>query len=188
MNLFRQDREKYIVGLFSKGASDAMDKLYNEYADLLAGVCERYVPDSETVKDVLQESFIKIFSQINSFEYRGKGSLKAWLTRIVINESLNQLRKEKQFQISDTNIDNLDLPDIPPDTEDLTEDEILGLIHQLPPGYRTVFNLFVIEGKSHKEIAEILNIKADSSASQFHRAKSMLANMITEYKIKKDKR
>lgn len=188
MNLFRQDREKYIISLFCKGESNAMNKLYDEYADWLAGVCERYISDSDDIKDVLQESFIKIFSQIKNFEYRGKGSLKAWLTKIVINESLNYLRKDKHFLISDAEIENLDLPDVPPDTDELTEDEILKLIQQLPPGYRAVFNLFVIEEKSHKEIAEILNIKADTSASQFHRAKNMLANIITDYKKNKNKR
>ena len=188
MTVFRKDREKYILSLFDKGKSDAMDKLYLEYADYLAGVCERYLTDGEGIKDVLQEGFIKIFSGINKFEYRGKGSLKAWLTRIVINECLIHLKREQNLRLADTDVETLELAEEPPDTSELTEDEILMLLRQLPPGYRTVFNLFVIEGRSHKEIAEILNIKADTSASQFYRARNMLANMIKDYIKNKDKR
>ena len=99
MILLWKDKEKHIVSLFKKGDNRAMDKLYMEYADYLTGVCTRYISDEDMVKDVLQESFIQIFTQIHQFEYRGKGSLKAWITKITINEALMQLRKEKNFLI-----------------------------------------------------------------------------------------
>lgn len=95
MNIFGNNKEKAIVQLFRQGNALAMDKLYAEYADYLTTVCARYIVNDDDLKDVLQESFIKIFTQINQFEYRGKGSLKAWTTRIVINESLQFLRKQK---------------------------------------------------------------------------------------------
>ena len=180
MIFLRRNKEQQLVSLFKKGHHQAMNKLYMEYADYLTGVCARYISDEDTLKDVLQESFIKIFTQIQQFEYRGKGSLKAWLTKIVINEALMQLRKEKFFLIPLQE----ELPDEEPDTEGLSAETLLSFVRQLPPGYRAVFNLFVIEEKSHKEIAEILHIKPDTSASQFARARQMLAKMIRIYKHK----
>jgi len=161
-----------------------MDRLYAEYADYLTGVCYRYISNDEDLKDVLQESFIKIFTQINSFDYRGKGSLVAWMSRIVVNESLQQLRRQKNDPlVLDTEIP--DSPDEDPDTDDLTPEVLIKLLRKLPSGYRAVLNLYVIEGKSHKEIAEILHIKPDSSASQLHRAKNALAQLINDYKRSK---
>lgn len=188
MTLLWRDREKHIVSLFQKGDRCAMDKLYTEYADYLTGVCARYISDEDTLKDVLQESFIKVFTQIHQFEYRGKGSLKAWLTRIVINESLGYLRANKDFPVSLHDSDLADFPDEEPDVENLDTNILFSCIQQLPPGYRAVFNLFVIEGKSHKEIAEILHIQPGTSASQFARAKNMLAEMIQKYKLQTEDR
>ena len=91
------DKERYIQNLFERGDRRAMDKFYMEYADYLTGVCARYIADEDTLKDVVQESFIKIFTGIGEFTYRGKGSLKAWTTKIAVNEALMQLRKDKLF-------------------------------------------------------------------------------------------
>ena len=177
-----KDKEKQIVNLFQKGDSHAMDKLYMEYADYLTGVCTRYISDQETIKDVLQESFIKIFTQIHQFKYQGKGSLKAWMTKVTINEALMQLRKEKNFFVLMDESQIGDLPNEEPDIEGLDTNTLLAFVRKLPPGYRAVFNLFVIEEKSHKEIAEILHIQPSTSASQYLRAKKMLAEMIQKYK------
>ena len=188
MILHWTDKEKHILSLFNKGDNRAMDKLYMEYADYLTGVCARYISDEDTLKDVLQESFIRIFTQIHQFEYRGKGSLKAWITKITINEALMQLREEKAFLISLHESQISDLPDEEPDVEGIDTNILLTFVQKLPPGYRAVFNLFVIEEKSHKEIAEILQIQPTTSASQFLRAKKMLADMIREYKQKTEDR
>ena len=188
MILFRKDKEQQILGLFKKGNKEAMDKLYMEYADYLTGVCARYIPYEDTLKDVLQESFIKIFTQINRFEYRGKGSLKAWLTKIVINEALIHLRKEQVCLVPLIEATTMDFTDEEPEVENIDTHVLFSFIQQLPPGYRTVFNLFVIEEKSHKEIAELLQIMPSTSASQFARAKSMLAKMIKEYKRQSEDR
>lgn len=183
-----KDKDEYILSLFRKGDRHAMDRLYQEYASHLTGVCSRYISDEEALKDVLQESFIRIFTQIHQFEYRGKGSLKAWITRIAINESLIHLRAEKGFSLSLHDSDLADFPDDEPDTETIGTDVLLSFIRRLPPGYRAVFNLFVIEEKSHKEIADILHIQPVTSASQFARARNMLAKMIQEYKLQTEDR
>ena len=188
MILLWKDKEKHLVDLFRKGDNNAMDKLYMEYADYLTGVCARYISDEDTLKDVLQESFIKIFTKISQFEYRGKGSLKAWMTQIVIHESLEQLRSNKKLTIPFQETELTDYIDEEPDMENLDTNILFSFIRRLPPGYRAVFNLFVIEEKSHKEIAEILHIHPKTSASQFLRAKRLLAKMIQEYQFKMENR
>lgn len=183
MNLSGDNKEQHIVSLFHKGDIHAMDKLYGEYAGYLTGVCSRYIRNKEDLHDVLQESFIKIFSKILTFEYRGKGSLKAWITRIVINESLHFLRNRHPFMFMEQDAETPDLPEEEPDVDRLSVRQIADLILRLPPGYRAVFNLFAIEGKSHKEIAQLLNIKPDTSASQFYKARNMLAKIIKDQTI-----
>ena len=170
MHIVGRNSEQRIVRLFDRGDASAMNSLYAAYADYLMGVCARYVPDENDQKDVLQETFIHIFTQIDTFEYRGNGSLKAWMTRIAVNESLAFLRKQAKTRLVET--------------EGIDTRALLTLIQQLPTGYRTVFNLYAIEGKSHQEIAQLLGIKADTSASQYHRARSLLAKSISAYKSK----
>ena len=183
MKLF-SNREQQLLSLFSHDTDQAMDALYQEYADYLAGVCGRYVRGEDALKDVLQECFIKIFMQIGQFHYRGQGSLKAWMTRIVVNESIDSIRKEAAQAKVIIDREPPDLPDEPPDTDGLTADVIERMILELPPGYRTVFNLFAIEGRTHEEIARQLGIKPATSASQFHHAKKLLAAKIKDYKLK----
>ena len=183
-----RNKEQHIISLFKKGDQHAMDKLYMEYADYLTGVCARYISDEDEVKDVLQDSFIKIFTQIHQFEYRGKDSLKAWITKVVINEALAHLRQSKTFFVSLQESDIGDFLDEESDVECIDSDILYSFIQRLPPGYRAVFNLFVIEEKSHKEIAEILHIQPATSASQFLRARKLLVEMIREYKHQTENR
>lgn len=181
----RQEKEKDILGMFvRKDKSAAMRALFDEYSGYLTAVCLRYVPDTDVRKDILQEAFIRIYTGIGRFKYQGKGSLKAWMARIVANEALQYLRKENKNIFDTQDIASLpfDLPEEEPDISDISEDTLLKMISGLPDGYRTVFNLYVFEEMSHKEIAAALNIKADSSASQFYRAKAMLAKKINEYR------
>ena len=163
--------------------SKAMKALYDRYAGFLTAVCSRYIENREDVKDLMQDSFIRIFSSIGSFEYRGEGSLKAWMSRIVINNTLKYIRDNIQKGM--ISIDE-DIPDVPdeeiPEISEIPPSVIQEMIRRLPEGYRTVFNLFVFEGKSHKEIAMLLGIKENSSASQLHRAKALLAGWIREYR------
>ncbi len=184
MSILPTDKEQHILQQFKRNYNSAMDLLYAEYAGYLTAVCARYIAGDDDMKDVLQEALIKIFTQIGSFEYRGKGSLKAWMTRIVVNESLQFLRRSKKDEVL-VDTEPPDIPEEDPDTDGLNAEEMTDIIRSLPDGYRMVFNLYVIEGKSHKEIAQILNIKPDTSASQLHRAKNILARLITQYKRSK---
>ena len=156
-----------------------MRSFYERYAGYLTAVCSRYVVDRSDVKDILQEAFVKIFQRLDQFEYRGEGSIKAWVTRIVVNDSLSFLRSSSRLTFVD------DLPDVPEDDEPslpkVPPAVIQEMIKELPDGYRTVFNLYVFENKSHKEIASLLGIKEDSSASQFFRARATLAKSIKDY-------
>ena len=162
----------------------AMKTLYGQYVGYLTAVCARYIPDDDEVKDILQEAFIKIFQSIDRFSWRGEGSLKAWMTRIVVNDSLKFLRKKKPLPLSATLSEPLEEED--PSFEAVPLPVIQDMIRKLPDGYRTVFNLFVFEDKSHKEIASLLGIKENSSASQLFHAKSLLARWIKDYIKLKD--
>lgn len=156
-----------------------MRQFYERYADYLTAVCSRYIPEKADAKDILQESFVKMFGALDTFEYRGEGSLKAWSSRIVVNTALKSLRKSGRLRYME------ELPDLPeesePEVERVPAPVLQQFIQALPDGYRTVFNLFVFEKKSHREIAALLGIKEDSSASQFFRARALLARKIKQY-------
>ena len=156
-----------------------MKMLYDKYVGYLTAVCARYIPDDDDVKDILQEAFIKAFQSLDRFSWRGEGSLKAWLTRIVVNDSLKALRRKKPLSLSPTLAESVQ--DEEPAFEAVPLPVIQGMIRKLPDGYRTVFNLFVFEDKSHKEIASLLGIKENSSASQLFHAKALLARWIKDY-------
>lgn len=156
--------------------------VYSTYIRYLAAICSRYVVNNEDVKDVLQESFLKIFAGIASFRYQGKGSLKGWVTRITVNEALKFLQKNNRFQFVEISEQAHDLPDgDDPDIDALPSSVLFNLIRELPDGYRMIFNLYVVENRSHKEISQLLGIKESTSASQLHRAKSLLAAKIRQY-------
>lgn len=142
-------------------------------------VAMRYLADGESARDVLQDSFVKILTSVGRFSFRGEGSLRAWVLRIVANESLDYLRRERRLHFVDDLPD--DLPDEEPDVGTISQAALQHMIEQLPTGYRTVLNLFVFEQKSHREIAQVLGIRESSSASQFLRAKKLLAQMIKNY-------
>lgn len=185
MNLSKST-EKNLIRLVNNGDEQARYLLYNRYNRYLSALCSRYISNDENVKDVLQESFIKIFSSLESFRYQGEGSLKAWMSRIVLNESLNWLRGSKHLEFVEMSNEVIDMPDEPPNTDGVPSDIIYQMIRSLPDGYRTVFNLYVVEEKSHKEIANMLGIKESTSASQLHRAKAMLAAMINQFSNNKN--
>lgn len=165
------------------GDNTATEWIYRKHVRYLSALCSRYITEDEDIKDVLQESFIKIFTSLDGFKYRGEGSLKAWITKITLNETLKFVRNNSRLPINsiddkDTNIADGDSME----TEDIPTDVLHQFIRELPDGYRTVFNLYVIDDKSHKEIAQLLGIKENTSASQLHKAKSMLAQKIKHYR------
>ena len=178
---FIGNEEQRLVKRLQEGDKTAAREFYTRYGGSLAGVCVRYIADEEDVKDVIQNALVHIFSHITDFKYRGKGSLEAWVVRIAVNESLKFLRTKDQHELLQPDYDIVDESDDDLSVRDIPPDIIRQMLNRLPTGYRTVLNLYVFEGKSHKEIATLLGIKKDSSASQFHKAKKMLAQMIRKY-------
>lgn len=182
---WNSDKEEAELLLVKQGNAAAMRNLYERHIGYLTAVCSRYVVEVDDVSDVLQESFVKIFDSISGFEYRGKGSVRAWMTRVVVNESLSFLRRNVRPEV---HYPEWELPDVAeedaPDTTDISPETIQEMIQKLPQGYRTVFCLYVFEHKSHREIADSLGIKPDTSASQFHKAKDMLRGFINDYKTR----
>lgn len=177
------DNEALLINLVKKGDAQAMRILYCRHIRYLSAVCSRYINGEEDIKDVLQNAFLKIFASIKTFEYRGDGSLKGWMARITLNETLKFIKSHSRLQFVELKQEEMDKIDEEPNTEGIPPAAIHSMIRELPDGYRTIFNLYVIEGKSHKEIANLLGIKADSSASQLHRAKAMLAGKIKKYNM-----
>lgn len=162
------------------GDNAARKQLYEQYASLLMAICIRYCNDRDLAQDVLHDGFLKIFRSFDKFHYKGDGSLKAWLSRIMVNEALEALRKRNLS--NELSIDELvdDIED-EEDLERIPQSVLMEFVKELPDGYRAVFNLYVFEEKSHKEIAKILGITEHTSSSQFFRAKKWLMNKISGY-------
>lgn len=161
--------------------SAAIKSLYDKYVQYLAAVCGSYISSEDDVKDVLQDGFLKIFSSLDKFEWRGEGSLKLWMRRVVVNEALMFIRSHKNIP-EDLLQPGMDFPsEEEPEIDAVPMQELMKMIRSMPQGYRTVFSLYVFEQKSHKEIAELLGISENTFYSQFSRAKSLLARKIKEY-------
>lgn len=176
--------EQRLAKRLRNGENGAMREFYSLYAEQLTAICSRYIPDKDDMKDVFQESLIRIFTHISDFSYRGEGSLQAWASRIVINEALNYLKETKRYELLLLDDVVEETEDEDPPIEEIPPDEIQRMVRQLPTGYRTVFNLYVFENKTHQEIASLLGIKERSSSSQLSRAKNLLAKTIRYYNDK----
>ena len=170
-----------------RGNANAQRALFEQYSPHLMATIFRYVGDDDDAKDVLQDTFVKALTMIDSFAWSGDGSLRAWLTRIAVNTALNFLRSRRRLEA--LNIDTAGSDDDPPDVEEATAAEvnrldvstILEMVADLPDGYRTVFNLYCLDGYSHKEIAKQLDISEKTSSSQLARAKALLAKKIKSF-------
>lgn len=173
------ETEKHLLAEVQRGDQGAMHRLYQRYVGFAMVVALRYMPHRDEAQDIVQESFIKAFSSIDRFKYRGEGSLKAWFLRIVANEAINYVRQKNRFTMVEEIPDNVEEEE--PEVERVPPAELTRMIGELPDGYRLVLNMFVFEQLSHKEIAERLGIKESSSASQYLRAKKLLAKKITDY-------
>lgn len=158
----------------------AMSQLYQLYVEELSSVCYRYVPSEDDAKDVLQNSFVKIFTSIPTIEYRSEEALKGWMRQVVTNEALALLRNRKKLLFVERHGYEPLLDDDDPQPERISPDTLHQLISGLPDGYRTVVNLYVFENYTHKQIAELLGIAESTSVSQLHYAKQLLARKIKE--------
>lgn len=176
--------EQELAERCKQGDKLAYKELYERYAGQMLGVCMRYLGnDKDTAEDLLHDGFLKLFNSFDKFTWRGTGSLRAWMERIFINVALQYLRKNDVINRSSP-LDSV--PEIyeepnPSDIDTIPQDVLMQFIKELPTGYRTVFNLYVFEEKSHKEIADMLGINEKSSASQLTRAKAALAMKIKNW-------
>jgi RNA polymerase sigma factor (sigma-70 family) len=173
--------EQMLTGSIKNNAA-AQEAFYDRYSPRMLGVCYRFAKNREDAEDMLQEGFIKIFSQLQF--YRGEGSLEGWIRRVVVHTCINILKKNKKFS------DTVDLmyattlhshADLLPSI--MQAKQIVECIRLLPLGYRTVLNLYAIEGYSHKEIGLLLEIGESTSRSQYTRAKAMLEEVLISKNI-----
>lgn len=173
--------EQMLAGAVRNNAA-AQEALYNRFSPRMLGVCYRFAKSREDAEDMLQEGFIKIFSQLH--QYRNEGALEGWIRRIVVHTCINVLKKNKKFA------DSVDLihahsiqtkEDMIPSI--MQAKQVVECIRMLPLGYKTVLNLYAIEGYSHKEIGELLGIEESTSRSQYTRAKAMLEDVLVKKRI-----
>jgi RNA polymerase sigma-70 factor (ECF subfamily) len=156
------------------------EELYNRFSGKMYAVCLRYANNSDDAQDLLQEGFIKVFRNLHRF--RAEGSFEGWIRRVFVNSSIEHFRK-KSLELSrvsekeENTIEDVDISAL----DNLAEKDIIRLVQDLSPGYRAVFNLYVIEGYSHREIGEMLGISEGTSKSQLARARSILQKKVSEY-------
>lgn len=174
-----RSKEQDLINRCLKRDRVAQQQLFDLFAPKMYGVCFRYVKQSMEAEDVLVTSFTKIFERINQF--KGEGSFEGWIRRIVVNEALTYLRKSRNMYL-ETDLEQADLePDYEQLSDHLEAEDLLNMIQQLPAGYRVVFNMYAIDGYSHKEIAAQLGISENTSKSQLSRARVYLQKMLTEH-------
>ncbi len=169
---------KIIEGCIEEHRS-AQETLYNTFSTKMYGVCLRYATDQDQAQDVLQEGFIKVFSKIRQF--KGGGSFEGWIRRIMVNTALEKLRvKNYTYSIEENPVayksgkeDNI--------ISNITSQDLMKIINELSPQYKTVFNLYAIEGYSHKEIGKMLGISEGTSKSNLSRARNILQKQVSKY-------
>jgi RNA polymerase sigma-70 factor (ECF subfamily) len=170
------DERQLIKGCMD-GDRKAQKALFDKYSRKMMGLCLRYVKDTEDARDLMQESFIKVFTNIR--RYTGDGSFDGWVRKIFVNCALEHLRQRDVLRDA-SEIDEMNCLDIPDETEvyTISSEELMACVGSLPEGFRAVFNMYAVEGYSHKEIGEMLHISESTSRSQYMRARRMLQRMI----------
>ncbi|MEZ4951806.1 MAG: RNA polymerase sigma factor [Saprospiraceae bacterium] len=171
--------ELELIKACKKGDATAQEELYHRYKAKLFGICLRYADSYQEAEDFLQDGFIQIYKDI--YQYKPFGSLEGWMRRVVVNVSLQHLRKKKKWQKTE------DLSQIEYQMEsgddiisDLSAKNLVKMVQGLPDGYRAVFNLYVIEGYNHQEISEMLGVSVGTSKSQLSRAKAFLRDLLNK--------
>jgi RNA polymerase sigma factor (sigma-70 family) len=163
-----------------EGDRRMQEELYRRFAPRMYAVCLRYANNTDDAQDLLQEGFIKVYRNLHRF--RGEGSFEGWIRRVFVNTSIEHFRKKstRMSMVTDKEDQAIEDADITA-LDNLAEKDIIKIIQELSPGYRAVFNLYVVEGYSHKEIGDMLGISEGTSKSQLARAKSVLQKKITQY-------
>jgi len=171
--------EKELVQEVLKGQQTAQKQLFDKYAPQMMTICNRYSKSPDQASDMLQEGFITVFQKLEQFD--GSGSLAGWIRRVIVTSALNVLRKEKKFNYSEEVESAIGVESNFTDAiSEMSYQELTALIQKMPKGYRTVFNLFAIEGYSHKEIASLLEVSESTSKTQYRKAKIYLQKLISE--------
>jgi RNA polymerase sigma-70 factor (ECF subfamily) len=162
-----------------EGNRRMQEELYRRFSPRMYAVCLRYASNAEEAEDVLQEGFIKVFKKLGSF--RGDGSFEGWVRRVFVNTAIEQFRRKRYLLPVTEKEENTIEGKYFSVLDELAEKDILALVRELSPGYRTVFNMYVVEGYTHKEIADILGISEGTSKSQLSRAKVILQDMVKKF-------
>ncbi|MBX2962315.1 MAG: sigma-70 family RNA polymerase sigma factor [Cyclobacteriaceae bacterium] len=177
VTIYRAADEELLRGCKQRDRK-AQQHLYDHYSSKMYAVCYRYVKDSMEAEDILVTAFTRIFERIDQF--KGEGSFEGWIRRIVVNEALTYLRRNRSLYL-ETELEAADRePDYASISDHLEAEDLLNMIQELPSGYRMVFNLYAIDGYSHKEIAEQLGISENTSKSQLSRARTFLQKLLIE--------
>lgn len=162
-----------------EGNRRMQEELYRRFSPRMYAVCLRYAGMAEEAQDILQEGFVKVFKKIETF--RSEGSFEGWMRRIFVNTAIEHFRRKKYLQPVTEKEENTLEGNYLSVLDNLAERDILDLVQQISPGYRTVFNMYVVEGYSHKEIAEMLGISEGTSKSQLSRAKVILQDLVRKF-------
>lgn len=171
-----QHDEFTLINQCLKGEVKSQKRLYDYYSRTMFGICLRYSNGYDDAKDILQDGFVKVYTKLNQFSF--SGSFEGWMKRIFINTALEHYRLNKQYMAQGDVDDAIDQVHHDYTVERMSQKEILGIMNSLAPGYRAVLNLFIIEGYSHAEIAEMLGISEGTSKSQLSRARTVLQQEI----------
>jgi RNA polymerase sigma-70 factor (ECF subfamily) len=179
--IYRAKEDDLIKGC-RKGDRHAQQQIFDLYASRMLGVCLRYVKNTMQAEDILVVAFTKVFDRIGQF--KGEGSFEGWIRRIAVNEALTWLRRSRAMMGAHADLVEVDRqPDYNHLADHLEAEDLLRMIDQLPPGYRIVFNMYAIDGYSHKEIAAQLGISENTSKSQLSRARVHLQKLLAETEL-----
>jgi RNA polymerase sigma factor (sigma-70 family) len=175
LKIYRAKEDDLIKGCIRR-EPNAQKLLYEMYSSKMYGLCYRYMKDSMAAEDVLVTSFMKVFDKIDQFKH--EGSFEGWIRRIVVNEALSSLRKNRTMYL-ETELEQADYePDYKSLSDHLEAEDLMNMVNELPTGYRIVFNMYAIDGYSHKEIADTLGISENTSKSQLSRARTFLQKLL----------
>jgi len=176
--IYRAAEDELVKGCLKRDRN-AQQQLYDRYSSKMYAVCYRYVRHAMEAEDILVTAFTKIFERINQF--KGEGSFEGWIRRIVVNEALTYLRKSRSMYL-ETDLEQADRePDYEALSDHLEAEDLLKMIEEMPAGYRVVFNMYAIDGYSHKEIADHLGISENTSKSQLSRARVYLQKILAAH-------
>ena len=181
--------EKDLAKLCAEGDRSAMRELYNRYAARLSALCSRYANGPEEGKDLMHDTMAKAFGKMGRFRYQGEGSLYSWLSRMAVNLCIDQLRREGRLgaPVSEEVISDIEDPPAE-EVRSIPLPDLQAMIASLPDSKRLIFNMFCVDGFSHREIAEKLGISEKTSSSTLARAKKTLSRLIVDYKKKQEGR